>query len=249
MSLFNPTLFLASLRELLNGGVAAVALTEEEILFLANQNCPQEHRLPISDYLAYAQQVTYCLPAELLDTPNTETFYDISSLLKAKILQQKLTMLNAIADGKPNWRRYCWLLERKDKVARQTKKTDKGTVTEAEPEALAQAVLRFVETEAPAEETPMVEILLEETEATPTPTTAVAIEVAEAKSRLKRKRRIFGPLRIAANPANTSTSLSGNGRDLNNPSKRQPSSATDAEEPSSLAKAIAPHFVRHKRIL
>jgi hypothetical protein len=33
MSLFNPTLFLASLRELLNGGVAAVALTEEEILF------------------------------------------------------------------------------------------------------------------------------------------------------------------------------------------------------------------------
>lgn len=248
MSLFNPTLFLASLRELLNGGVAAVALTEEEILFLANQNCPQEHRLPIADYLSYAQQVTCCLPADLLDTPNTETFCDIFSLLKAKTLQQKLTMLNAIAEGKPNWRRYCWLLERKDKVARQTKKTDKKTGTEAEPEALAQAVLQLVETEAPAEETPVVETLLEETETTPT-AAAAAIEVAEAKPRRKRKRRIFGPLRIAAKPANTSTSLSGNGRDVGNPSKRQHSSTTETEEPSSLAKAIAPHFARYRRIL
>ncbi len=117
--MFDPTLFLASLRELLKDDVASLAYTDEELCFLANYECPPEDQLPYDDYDAFIQQLTEKGKAAVAKLPNYDSFFQVYQLLAYEKLKQHGIAVKAIVQMEPNGRNLKWLLDRKDKQERQ----------------------------------------------------------------------------------------------------------------------------------
>ncbi len=112
-----PSPFMASLYEIMKSGVAAVALNEEDIFFLANDECLKPDRIHYHEYRKFVDALMANNKVPLHSLAE-EAFYEIYGYLRAQKLKQKLAMLNAIAEGKSDWRRYCWLLDLQAKEER-----------------------------------------------------------------------------------------------------------------------------------
>ncbi len=163
MPVFNPTLFLASLREILKDDFASLAYTDEELCFLANYDCPLEHQLPYDDYDAFMQQLTERGKAAVAALPNYNPFYQVHQLLSYERLKQHGVAVKAIVQMEPNGRNLKWLLARKDKQERQ-KRLDRKRLQSAKKEEALDQTLPDVPKPEPQPE-PKVEV-----EAKPEPT-------------------------------------------------------------------------------
>lgn len=153
MQPFNPAPFLAALRAVFNVGPTAVALSEQDLIFMANYRCQPAERLHYPSYQQFLEHIGNGMLCP--DLPNAEPYYEVYSLLRAEALEQQVKMLGAIEEGKPNWRRFCWLLERRDKQARLKKqaapkaaKSTKDLPVEEPATPIDQVVLESPEVEA-----------------------------------------------------------------------------------------------------
>ncbi len=112
-----PT-FLLALQEIMKTDVAAVALTVEEIFFIANDLCPKDQRIRYGAYLKFIDSLNeYGEPT--LDLDKAELYLDIEDYIKAQQAKQRLAMLNGIMEAGKDWRRFQWLLQWQEKQERQ----------------------------------------------------------------------------------------------------------------------------------
>lgn len=116
---FNPqTTFFAALNEIMKTDVAAVALTQEEIFFIANDLVPKDQRIRYGAYLRFIDSLDdYGEPT--IDHEKAELFLEIYDYVKAQQAKQRLTMLNGIMAAEKDWRRFQWLLQWQEKQERQ----------------------------------------------------------------------------------------------------------------------------------
>lgn len=129
MIAFDPRPFIAALKAIFDTTAAAVVtLPETDLIFMANYRCQPAERLHYPSYELFLRHIGNGLVCP--DLPHAEAYYEVYSLLRAEALEQQLKMLGAIEEGKPNWRRYCWLLERRDKQARLKQQQEAKTKPE-----------------------------------------------------------------------------------------------------------------------
>lgn len=117
MKLLNSARFLAVMQETMKTGVAAIALSDKELFFIANSELQRHERIAYADYLDFVNVLeanNYRLPNE----PNAEALEQVYLYLNAQKAKQKLEMLNAVKEGGKDYRRFCWLLERQEKQQR-----------------------------------------------------------------------------------------------------------------------------------
>ncbi len=141
---------------------AALAFTEEELVWQANQHLPETDRITYRTYQRYKAEILETQDAicetqdarhktqDLLhdnedereiESENEKLVRDMHDTLKEALLAQKKALVRGICEGQPNWRRYTWLLERKFPDFRLKQLTDvltkpKEPVNKEENEAL-----------------------------------------------------------------------------------------------------------------
>jgi hypothetical protein len=106
--------------------LAAIAFTEEELVWQANQQLPNHERISYRTYQRYKADILYMeeegLPdnnEELVPMPYDDGDDDADLVrqmyvcLKDALMKQKLALVRGVYEAKPNWRRYTWMLERK----------------------------------------------------------------------------------------------------------------------------------------
>lgn len=103
---------------------AALAFTEEELVWQANQHLPETDRISYRTYQRYKADVLLNETIDLFETQdvrnntqdddqNTALVLAMHDTLKGALLAQKKALVRGVCEGLPNWRRYAWLLERK----------------------------------------------------------------------------------------------------------------------------------------
>ncbi len=120
-------------RTVLADELAAIAFTEDELVWQANQYLPIDEQISYRTYQRYkadiilketqdirhkAQDLNYDgAPVneqdQQLETANTELVRQMYTTLKSALFKQKFALVKGIDAGLPNWRRYSWMLERK----------------------------------------------------------------------------------------------------------------------------------------
>ncbi len=112
-----PT-FLAALREIMKTDVAAVALTQEELFFIANDLVPKDQRIRYGAYLRFTDSLdAYGEPT--IEHDKADLFLEIQDYIQAQKAKQRLRMLNGIMEAEKDWRRFQWLLQWQEKQERQ----------------------------------------------------------------------------------------------------------------------------------
>jgi hypothetical protein len=117
---------LQAFQSVLTDELAAIAFTEEELVWQANQQLPNHERISYRTYQRYKADIMYMeeegLPdnnEELMPMPTDDEDDDADLVgqmyvcLKDALMKQKLALVRGIYEAKPNWRRYTWMLERK----------------------------------------------------------------------------------------------------------------------------------------
>lgn len=118
---------LHALQSVLTDEFAVIAFTEEELVWQANQKLPLEERITYRTFQRYKAVVMSAETGDELttseyteqpiapetDAANTELVREMHTTIKSALFQQKLAMVKGVYAQLPNWRRYCWLLERK----------------------------------------------------------------------------------------------------------------------------------------
>lgn len=124
-----------ALQTVLADELAVIAFTEEELVWQANQKLPLEERITYRTFQRYKALVMSAetgdeipptdipsgiageAPAQAeapeTEQDNTELVREMYTTIKGALFQQKLAMVKGVYAQLPNWRRYCWLLERK----------------------------------------------------------------------------------------------------------------------------------------
>ncbi|CAN5140322.1 hypothetical protein BH09BAC1_BH09BAC1_07050 [soil metagenome] len=145
MKIFNPARFLAALKEIMSTGIAAVALSESEIFFIANSEFERPDRIGYHEYLEFVaayQANNYRLP----NLYKAEAMEEVYLYLNAQIAKQKLAMLKAVKEGGKDYRRFCWLLERQEKQQRADAAIARDKAKEKRDQEKAAAVTSHTET-------------------------------------------------------------------------------------------------------
>lgn len=117
---------LQAFQSVLTDELAAIAFTEEELVWQANQQLPNHERISYRTYQRYKADILYMeeegLPdnnEELVPMPSDDGDNDADLVrqmyvcLKDALMKQKLALVRGVYEAKPNWRRYTWMLERK----------------------------------------------------------------------------------------------------------------------------------------
>ncbi|CAN5449346.1 hypothetical protein BH09BAC1_BH09BAC1_19090 [soil metagenome] len=132
---------LEAFRAVLTDELAAIAFTEEELVWQANQRLQPDDQISYRTYQRYKAFFEEChaepcrstqdsrhktqdllqeVPPPSLPLQNGEEHganvalvEDMYNTFKGALLKQKLALVRGIYEGQPNWRRYTWMLERK----------------------------------------------------------------------------------------------------------------------------------------
>ncbi len=133
---------LQAFQSVLTDELAAIAFTEEELVWQANQQLPSHERISYRTYQRYKADILCVETQDIrnvilslaqgekghktqdllqdvdgenqhLDTENTELVRQMHVTLTSALMKQKLALVRGIYEAKPNWRRYTWMLERK----------------------------------------------------------------------------------------------------------------------------------------
>jgi hypothetical protein len=94
----------------LNDGMNAIILTDEELITLVNDKLPEEERFSWSaykDWKAFALGTKTDTTAE-----NIKLYQRLGSLIKKALIMQKQSLFKKL-QTEPQWQRYAWILERK----------------------------------------------------------------------------------------------------------------------------------------
>lgn len=121
---------LDAFRAVLADELAAIAFTEEELVWQANQHLPLAEQITYRTFQRYKAEIMgretgeeeveedvapapQSLEEQQADTENTELVRQMYVTLKSALLKQKRALVHGVIEGLPNWRRYSWMLERK----------------------------------------------------------------------------------------------------------------------------------------
>ncbi|CAN5410374.1 hypothetical protein BH09BAC1_BH09BAC1_25810 [soil metagenome] len=113
---------LDAFRAVLTDELAAIAFTEEELVWQANRRLPAEEQISYRTYQRYKSDILHeeehgdeLIPIDVDDEEdhNAEVVQQMYVCLKDALMKQKLALVRGIYEGLPNWRRYSWMLERK----------------------------------------------------------------------------------------------------------------------------------------
>lgn len=128
---------LHALQSVLADELAVIAFTEEELVWQTNQQLPMEERITYRTFQRYKAVVMSAetgedspkpppeTPADRvgeqpekaiepdIDPENTELVRQMHVTIKDALMKQKLALVKGVYAQQPNWRRFCWMLERK----------------------------------------------------------------------------------------------------------------------------------------
>ncbi len=139
-----PT-FLLALKEIMKNDVAAIAFTQQEIFFLANDLCPEDQYVRYGAYLKFMDSLdAYGEPT--IEHEQAEFFIEINDYLQAQKIKQKMAMFQGIVDAEKDWRRFQWLLQWQEKQERQNNaQTRQLAKVEKEKQQALDALAKFTE--------------------------------------------------------------------------------------------------------
>lgn len=121
---------LDAFRTVLADELAAIAFTEEELVWQANQHLPLTEQITYRTFQRYKADImgreagheevqktdtpeAQTPEEQQADTENTELVRQMYVTLKSALFKQKRALVHGVIEGLPNWRRYSWMLERK----------------------------------------------------------------------------------------------------------------------------------------
>jgi len=117
---------LQAFQSVLTDELAAIAFTEEELVWQANQQLPSHERISYRTYQRYKSDILYMEEEGLADNneelvpmpaddgdDDADLVRQMYVCLKEALMKQKLALVKGIYAAQPNWRRYTWMLERK----------------------------------------------------------------------------------------------------------------------------------------
>ena len=94
----------------LNDGLNAIILTDEELVTLVNDRLPHIERFSWS---AYKDWKAFALGTKTKTTPeNIELYQRLGSHIKKSLIMQKQSLFEKL-QTEPQWQKYAWVLERK----------------------------------------------------------------------------------------------------------------------------------------
>ncbi len=175
------TQLLDAFRSVIADEWAALAFTEEELVWQANQRLPQTERITYRTYQRYKADILYMeevgddgteRDTDADDMAYTQLVQGMHETLKDALMVQKKALVRGVGEGQTNWRRFAWLLERKfpdfrlkplaavlGKQSKPTAETreDKKAMEKAEIEAERQASREAFEAKLAAEKAEHIE--------------------------------------------------------------------------------------------
>ena len=94
----------------LNDGLNAFILTDEELIILVNDRLPEKDRF---SYSAFKDWKAFALGTKEDTTPeNMEKYIELGSVYKRALIRQKQSLFKKF-ESEPQWQKYAWILERK----------------------------------------------------------------------------------------------------------------------------------------
>lgn len=106
--------FMAVLHQIMESGLAAVLFKEHEIFARANRDIPLAERISYSGYLEFVSMLDK-YGEKYPNTIYAEQYFAIYDYMRCEFFDQRKQMSDAIKERMPDWRRFCWLLEKRNK--------------------------------------------------------------------------------------------------------------------------------------